>query len=74
MTNQLRANLDQLLDTVIETGTSLKILHKGKILSVSLEQSVSKLDSLTPHPDYLLVDPEEIVHIDWSNWTDVDQI
>lgn len=61
----LQANLDQLLDKVIESGEPLEIERQGRRLKI-IPQIQGKLDLLKPHPEFLQVAPEEIVHIDWS--------
>lgn len=65
--SQLRQNVYQLLDRVLETGIPLTIERKGRILEIVPRQRRSKLDNLKPRPDYLLSDPEELVHLDWSD-------
>lgn len=65
--SQLRQNVYQLLDNVLETGVPLEIERKGRILEIVPRQRRSKLDNLKPRPDYLLSDPEELVHLDWSD-------
>lgn len=64
--SQLRQNIYRALDKVIETGVPLEIERKGKILRIVPEEPRKKLDNLKPRDGYLLCDPEEIVHMDWS--------
>jgi antitoxin (DNA-binding transcriptional repressor) of toxin-antitoxin stability system len=61
----LRENLYRILDEVLETGVPIEIKHRGKILRIAPAETRSKLDNLRPRP-YLLADPEELVHLDWS--------
>ena len=61
--SSLRENLYSLLDGVLETGLPIEIEWRGKTLRIA--RSGSGLDNLRPRP-YFLVDPEEIVHLDWS--------
>lgn len=65
--SQLRQNVYQLLDRVLETGIPLEIERKGKILEIVPRRRRSKLDNLKPRSGYLLSDPEELVHLDWSD-------
>lgn len=44
----------------------VEIERHGKILRIVPPEDSSKLDSLKRR-DYLRVDPEELVHIDWSD-------
>lgn len=61
----LRENIYRILDQVAETGVPVEIERQGKILKIVLEEPPSKLDNLRPRP-YLLDDPEDLVHLDWS--------
>src|SRR6266545_5329049 len=61
----LRENIYRILDQVVETGVPVEIERRGKVLKIILEEPRSKLANLQPR-DYLLVDPEELVHLDWS--------
>lgn len=64
--SSLRANLYRLLDRVLETGEPLEIERKGARLRITTLEGGDRLARLRPHPDYLLGDPEDIVHLDWS--------
>ncbi len=64
--SQLRQDIYRALDQVIETGIPLEIERKGKILRIVPEEPRKKLDNLKRRDGYLLCDPEEIVHMDWS--------
>jgi hypothetical protein len=61
----LRENIYRLLDEVLETGVPIEIERRGKILRIVPGETRSKLDNLRPRP-HLLTDPEELVHLDWS--------
>jgi antitoxin (DNA-binding transcriptional repressor) of toxin-antitoxin stability system len=65
--SELRQNIYRLLDEVLETGVPLEIERKGRRLRIVAEDQPSKLDRLVPHPDALVGDPEDFVHIDWSH-------
>ena len=62
----LRANLYRILDQVLDTGEPVEITRKGRILRITAI-SPSKLEQLKPHPDCINGDPEELVHMDWSD-------
>jgi prevent-host-death family protein len=62
----LRENIYRLLDEVLETGVPVEIERRGKILRIIPAETRSKLDNLRARP-YLLTDPEELVHLDWSD-------
>jgi hypothetical protein len=63
--SSLRENIYRILDQVLETGVPVEIERRGKILKIAPAEPRSKLENLKPRP-YLLSDPEELVHLDWS--------
>lgn len=63
--SRLRQDIYRILDEVLETGVPVEIERRGKVLRIVPPKECSKLDSL-PRRDYLAADPEEIVHVDWS--------
>jgi prevent-host-death family protein len=65
---QLRADLYNILDKVIETHQPVEITRKGHILKLVVEEKSNKLDTLKPHPGTLQGDPESIVSMDWSSY------
>lgn len=70
--SKLRENVYRILDRVLETGDPVEIVRSGRKLKIIPVESstVGKLDRLQPHPEALIGDPEEIVHLDWSDhWT-----
>jgi hypothetical protein len=48
-------------------GIPVEIERNGKLLKSIAAEPVDKLRNLKPYPDYLGCDPEEIVHLDWSD-------
>jgi len=56
----------QLLDKVIKTGVPVEIERKGKRLLISPAEKRRDLDSLEEHPEYIVGNPDDLVHIDWS--------
>ncbi len=65
--SELRQDIYRILDSVLETGTPIEIQRKGKLLKIIAVEPPSKLASLEPHPDYIIGDPEDLVHLDWSS-------
>jgi hypothetical protein len=63
--SSLRENIYRILDQVLETGVPVEIERHGKLLKIVPEEPKSKLDNLKARP-YLLADPEDLVHLDWS--------
>lgn len=60
---ELRANLYRLLDEVLESGLPLRILRGGKYLQVKPMEEVQKLDDLTPRPEAIQGDPDDLAEI-----------
>lgn len=65
---QLRTNLYNILDQVIETNRPVEIHRKGKILKLVVDRMPSKLSNLKSHPKTISVDPEDLVHVDWFSY------
>ena len=63
--SRLRQDIYRILDSVLESGVPVEIGRRGKVLRIVPPQECSKLDTL-PRRDCLVADPEEIVHVDWS--------
>lgn len=66
--SELRKNIYRLLDEVIETGVPLEIERKGQTLRIVPEERLSKLDRITGREDFLIGDPDDIIHMDWSEY------
>jgi hypothetical protein len=65
--SRLRQDIYRILDEVLKTGVPVEIERRGKVLKIVPPEGSSKLDSLQPR-DCLCVDPEDIVHVDWSEY------
>ena len=63
--SRLRQDIYRILDEVLESGVPVEIERHGKVLKIVPPPECSKLGSLRPR-DYMKVDPEELVHMDWS--------
>jgi len=61
----LRENIYRILDEILETGVPVDIERKGKLLRIAAVEPKSKLANLKPR-DLIVGDPEDLVHIDWS--------
>ncbi|HEU0167055.1 MAG TPA: type II toxin-antitoxin system Phd/YefM family antitoxin [Chloroflexota bacterium] len=64
--SELRQNIYKLLDQVLETGVPLDIERNGRRLRVVPADARPKLQRLTAHPDAIAGDPDDLVHLDWS--------
>jgi len=66
---ELRRNVYRILDRVLESGEPIRVKRNGKHLLISAAEGASKLENLESHPDCIIGDPEDLVHLDWSaNW------
>lgn len=63
---KLRANIFQILDRVLETGVPVEVERKGRKLRIVCTDDVKRTRGLKKRA-YLKGDPEEIVHLDWSD-------
>ena len=63
--SKLRENIYRILDQVLETGVPVEVRRRGKTLRIVPAEPPPRLERLKPR-DYLLDDPEAIVHLDWS--------
>lgn len=63
---ELRANIYQVLDQVLATGVAATVIRHGKTIRLVPESPPSKLDALEPHPQFLTVPAEDLIHLDWS--------
>ena len=63
--SRLRQDIYRILDQVLASGVPVEIERRGKVLRIVPPDECSKLDSLRER-DYLRTDPEDVVHIDWS--------
>ncbi len=64
---QLRKNVYRLLDQVVDSGETIEVNRKGKLIKIEPVGKVSKLASLKPHPDCIRGNPDDLVHVDWSD-------
>ena len=64
--SDLRQNVYRILDTVLETGRPVEIDRRGRRLRIVPAEPAAKLSRLESRRAYLRVDPERVVHLDWS--------
>lgn len=62
---ELRRNLYRILDQVAESGEPVAVDRRGRRLTISAEPVRGRLNNLVAH-DVVVGDPEELVHVDWS--------
>lgn len=71
--SRLRQDIYRILDQILESGVPVEIERRGKVLKIMPPEQTSKLDSLRSR-DYLDVDPEELIEIDWSGTWSPDEV
>jgi antitoxin (DNA-binding transcriptional repressor) of toxin-antitoxin stability system len=66
---QFRANVYKLLDRVLLTREPLDIVRKGQRLRIVPADAprAFSIENLEPHPDGIVGDPDELIHMDWSS-------
>ena len=55
-----------ILDKVVKTGVPMEIERKGKRLLISPAEKHRNLDCLEDHPGFIIGNPDNLVHIDWT--------
>ncbi len=63
---ELRKNIYKLFDEVLSTNVPLEVERKGKRLIITPADREARIDRLEQHDRCITGDPEELVHIDWS--------
>lgn len=63
--SSLRADVYRILDRVLATGVPALIERRGKMLQIVPVETAGKTANLAAR-NYLAVDPEELVSVDWS--------
>lgn len=68
--SRLRQDIYRILDEVLATGEPVVIERNGRRLRIVAEDPPSRLDRLVRRPDVVTGDPNDLVHLDWSDeWT-----
>jgi antitoxin (DNA-binding transcriptional repressor) of toxin-antitoxin stability system len=69
---QLRTNIYNLLDEVLETGLPLEIKKGDKKLRIVPVDKVDKLKNLISRPEAIQGDPDDLVEINWIDEVNLD--
>lgn len=64
--SKFRSNLYRLLDFIFKSGKPIEIERKGQIFKIVPVGKSSKLTNLTPQ-NSMVGDPDDFIHMDWSN-------
>jgi prevent-host-death family protein len=68
---KMRSDLYKIMDRVLDTGVPVEIERRGRKIRIIPVPPKSKLDNLVKRPGTIIGDPEEIVHLDWSDeWSE----
>jgi len=70
--SQLRQDVYQLLDRVLETGEPLEIVRKGRTLRLIADPLKPRLDLIRPDVDLIVGDPEDLVGLGWAEEWDAE--
>jgi hypothetical protein len=65
--SELRADVYRVLDSVLETGASVEIERKGRVLRIVADAPPSRLSRLVKRK-VLKGSADSIVHMDWSKY------
>ena len=63
--SQLRQNVYQILDEVLDTGAPVEIARRGRVVRLVPDVETSKLDRLVRR-DVVVGDPKDLAEMDWS--------
>jgi hypothetical protein len=69
---QLRADIYNLLDEVLETGIPIEIRKGNKKLKIVPLETVDKFKNLISRPEAITGNPEELVEISWEDEVNLD--
>jgi hypothetical protein len=69
---QLRSDIYNLLDEVLETGIPLEIRKGNKKLKIVPQEASDKFKNLIPRPEAIKGSPEELAEISWEEEVNLD--
>lgn len=64
---ELRSNIYNLLQEVLDTGVPIEINKGGRKLRIAPLEPVDKFANMVERPDVINGDPEDLVHIEWEH-------
>jgi antitoxin (DNA-binding transcriptional repressor) of toxin-antitoxin stability system len=68
--SDLRRDVYKLLDRVLATGEPIEIERGGRTLYVVADSGPGRLERIEGDPDLIQGDPDDLVHLDWSDHWD----
>ncbi len=69
---ELRGNIYQILDEILNTGVPVKINKGDRKLIIAPIESIDKLQNLPKRKNVIKGDPEDLVHIAWDKEVNLD--
>jgi len=63
---ELRKNIYNILDQVLETGKPVEVKRRGQVLRIVPARPVDKFQRLTRRADVIKGDPDDLIHIEWE--------
>ena len=69
---ELRGNIYQILDDILNTGVPVKINKGDRKLIIAPIESIDKLQTLRKRKHVIKGDPEDLVHITWDKAVNID--
>jgi prevent-host-death family protein len=69
---ELRGNIYNLLDEVLNTGIPIEVKKGGKKLKIMPVGKVNKLENLVSRPDVINGNPDDLVNINWEKEVNLD--
>ena len=69
---ELRGNIYNLLDEVLNTGIPIEINKGGKKLKIMPVDKVNKLKNLISRPNVIKGNPDDLVDISWEKEVNLD--
>ena len=69
---ELRGNIYNLLDEVIDTGIPIEINKGGKLLKIVPSEKVDKFLNLVPRSGVIEGKPEDLVDLHWDEEVNLD--
>ena len=69
---ELRGNIYNLLDDILETGIPIEINRGNRKLKITPVEKTDKLQNLILRPDVIKGDPDDLVNISWEKEINLD--
>jgi hypothetical protein len=69
---QLRADIYNILDEVLETGVPIEIKRGDKKLKIVPQETADKFKNLRYRPELIKGDPEELAELSWEDEVNLD--